>query len=77
MGLVLLVEYPEKIIDLLQVTDKLSHKVGAIEYTSPRAGFELTTLVVIGIDRIGSCKFNYHATTTTTQPPRNNFIFEY
>jgi hypothetical protein len=23
-------------------------------------GFELTTLLVIGTDGIGSCKFNYH-----------------
>ena len=37
-----------------------------IEYTSPSAGFELTTLVVIGTDCIGSCKSNYHAITTTT-----------
>ena len=35
------------------------------------AGFELTTLVVIGTDCIGSCKSNYHTikiTTTTTVP---------
>jgi hypothetical protein len=30
------------------------------------AGFELTTLVVIGIDCIGSYKSNYHTITTTT-----------
>jgi hypothetical protein len=35
-----------------------------IEYTSPWAWFELTTLVVIGTDCIGSCKSNYHTTTT-------------
>ena len=34
--------------------------------TSPWAGFELTTLVVIGTDCIGSCKFNYPTITTTT-----------
>jgi len=28
-------------------------------YTSPRAGFELTTLDVIGTDCTGSCKSNY------------------
>jgi hypothetical protein len=39
-----------------------------IEYTSPRAGFELTTLVVIGTDCIGSCKSNYHMIKTTTVP---------
>jgi len=44
---------PEKTTDLSQVTDKpLSHN--CIEYTSPWAGFELTTLVVIGTDCIGS-----------------------
>ena len=39
-----------------------------IGYTSPSAGFELTTLVVIGIDCTGSCKSNYHTMTTTTAP---------
>ena len=39
-----------------------------IEYTSPWAGFELTTLVVIGTDCIGSYKSNYHTITTTTAP---------
>jgi hypothetical protein len=32
------------------------------------AGFKLTTLVVIGIDCIGSYKSNYHVITTTTAP---------
>ena len=41
----------------------LSH-TSCVEYTSPWAGFELTTLVVIGTDCIGSCKSNYHATKT-------------
>jgi hypothetical protein len=31
-----------------------------VEYTSPWMGFEPTTLVVIGTDCTGSCKFNYH-----------------
>jgi hypothetical protein len=39
-------------------------------YTSPWSRFELTTLVVIGTDFIGSCKFNYHTITATTA--RNN-----
>jgi hypothetical protein len=46
--------------DLPQVTNKLYH---IMLYTSPsRARFELTTLVVIGTDCIGtcSCKSNYH-----------------
>ena len=33
-----------------------------------KAGFELTTLMVICIDSIGSCKSNYYAITTTTTP---------
>jgi len=45
---------------LLQVTDKLCH---ILLY---RTGFELTTLVMIGTDCIGSCKSNYHTITTTT-----------
>jgi hypothetical protein len=31
-----------------------------------KSGFELTTLVVIGIDCIFSCKSNYHMITATT-----------
>ena len=31
-----------------------------IQYTSPRAGLELTMLVVIGTDYTGNCKSNYH-----------------
>ena len=37
-----------------------------IKYTL--TGFELTTLVVIGIDCTGSCKSNYHLIMTTTAP---------
>jgi len=36
--------------------------------SSTPAGFELTTLVVIDTDYIGSYKYNYHASTTTTAP---------
>jgi hypothetical protein len=36
-----------------------------IEYTSHRREFELTTLVLIGTDCIGSYKSNYHTITTT------------
>jgi hypothetical protein len=35
-------------------------------------GFELPTLVVIGIDCIGSCNSNYHTITTTMAPLNNN-----
>ena len=33
-----------------------------------RMGFELTTLVVISTDCIGSCKSNYHTIPTTVAP---------
>jgi hypothetical protein len=42
-------EYSEKTTDLPQVADKLYQR--CIEYTSPWAGFELSTLVVIGTDQ--------------------------
>jgi hypothetical protein len=41
----------------------LSYRGCCIEYTTPRVGFELTILVVIGIDCIVSCKSNYHTIT--------------
>ena len=39
-----------------------------IEYTLPWAGFDLTTLVVIGTDWTGSYKSNNDKITTTTAP---------
>jgi hypothetical protein len=44
-----------------ETTDKLYH---IIFYTSPWAGVEPTTSVVIGTDCIGGCKSNYHTITT-------------
>jgi hypothetical protein len=46
-------EYPEKTTDLSQVA---------------AAGFEITSLVVICADCIGSYKFNYHMVTITSAP---------
>ena len=39
-----------------------------VQGTSPWMVFGLTTLIVIDIDCIGSCKSNYHTITTTTDP---------
>jgi len=60
-------EYLEKTIDLSQVIDKHCH-IMLHRVHLAWAGFELTMLVVIGTDCIGSCKFNYHTFTTTTAP---------
>ena len=43
-----------------------------MEYTSPRMGFEFTTLVVIGTDCTGSCKSNYH--TINAMTPSVTFV---
>ena len=57
---VLLVEETELPRPAVSHWQILSHNIVCIEYNSPWAGFELTKLVLIGTDSIGSCESSYH-----------------
>jgi hypothetical protein len=59
----------EKTTDLQEATNKLYR---IMLYSSPRAGIEPTTSVVIDTYRIDSCKSNYNTITATTAP--NNLL---
>jgi hypothetical protein len=73
---ILLLEYKEKTTDLPQVTDKVYY-IMLYQLQLDMNEVRTPTLVVIGTDWTGSCKFNYHTITTTTAPLNIYVLFNY